>query len=107
MSAKRLVDLEPQWVGAGGEGITRNGVAVPAREGIGLMCLCPCGCGVNLYVPFANPLDGGPPGNTQRPGWARTGDTFDTLTLAPSIFRNHPESCGWHGWIRNGEIVNA
>jgi len=50
-----------------------------------------------VAVPFTVALDG----NAYRPdGWNRTGDTFDTLTLSPSIFPpGH-----WHGFIRNGEI---
>lgn len=37
--------------------------------------------------------------------WSREGDTIETLTLHPSIQRL--DGCKWHGWIRNGEIVNA
>lgn len=64
---------------------------------------CPCGCGAGLYVPFANPLDGGPQYGPQ--GWQRAGDTVDTLTLSPSVLRLGPASCGWHGWIRDGKAI--
>lgn len=37
--------------------------------------------------------------------WERTGDTFDTLTLKPSIQR--VGGCAWHGFITNGEVIGA
>ena len=41
----------------------------------------------------------------------REGETFDTLTLAPSIHvvagAGESRVTHWHGWIRGGEIVNA
>jgi hypothetical protein len=104
----RLVDLDPGWIWAGGEGITRQDpatgeqVPVPERRGVGVMCNCPCGCDQRLYVPFRNPLDDGPSYDPDRPAWDRTGDTFETLTLTPSIRRAH--GCGWHGFITGGEI---
>lgn len=36
----------------------------------------------------------------------RVGDTFDILTLTPSILRIKP-SCGWHGFITNGEVITV
>lgn len=76
------------------------------------------------HVPFAPGLGG--PGAKQRDGvtWARTGDTFETLTLAPSIkgipkFENEAEAiakldrpehrhvrmwCHLHIFIKNGAI---
>lgn len=91
----RLTALDPALVGAGGEGITdKDGNSVPERHGIGVMFDCPCGCGVGCYVGFENPLDGKPPrANKGEPLWARTGETFDTLTLRPSILRS-PEKGG-------------
>lgn len=99
----KLTDLDPRFVGAGGEGVTRDGQPVPRREVVGLICRCPCGCPDELYVPFLNPLDGGPP-LEERYGWQRTGHTFETLTLTPSIHRLGPRSCGWHGFITDGEV---
>lgn len=103
----RLADLNPGWVGAGGEGIwDRNGNPVPKRDGIGVSFDCPCGaCGVRGFVAFENPLDGGPPLHGERARWQRTGETFETLTLRPSILRSHDKGgCGWHGFITNGEV---
>ena len=34
-----------------------------------------------------------------------SGTGYDDLTLTPSILVDDPD--GWHGWIRNGEVVDA
>lgn len=99
----KLTDLNPAWVACGGAGITRNGEPVPYREGIGISFNCPCGCGEQTFLCFENPLDGGPPvGQTC---WQRTGEDFETLTLHPSIQR--VGGCGYHGWVKNGEVTSA
>jgi len=101
----KLIELNPMWVGSGGEGITdAAGNPVPHREEVGVRCDCPCGCGSSMYVPFSNPKDGKPSdGSGSR--WERSGDTFETLTLSPSIRRIPINgSCGWHGFIKNGKI---
>ena len=105
----RLIDLDPRWLGAGGEGITRNGQPVPERKGVGIAFRCPC-AGPHeewdsVYVCFENPTDGGPPHDSAQPLWAREGDSFDALTLRPSILRIG--GCGWHGFITNGEVSSA
>lgn len=104
----RLRDLEPAWITTAG------------RHGMGVSFLCPVhgnnganGMACYLGVWFENPVDGGPayqPGTPYkpRPGeawsleplWRREGETFDTLTLSPSInAEGH-----WHGYIRGGEV---
>lgn len=103
----RLIDLNPEWDGVGGEGVfeTATGSPIPRRDRTGVSLDCPCGCEHRLHVPFANPVDGrGPtwPGY----GWEREGDTFETLTLKPSIQRERPARC-WHGFITNGEIITC
>lgn len=136
----RLVDLHPQFLGSGGEGVYqqtgrpcptcdgehsadcrachgtgREYEPAPRREGVGLIFNCPCGNDAEehqCYVPFSNPLDGGPPtdprGWNGSGGWQRTGDTFKTLTLTPSIFRRKDlGGCGWHGFITNGEVTSC
>jgi hypothetical protein len=108
----KLVDLHPQFLGAGGEGIfNADGTPATPREGVGVIFDCPCGQykeeWQRCYVPFSNPLDGGPVFD-ERQGWQRTGETFDTLTLTPSILRNKDRGgCGWHGFITNGDIITA
>lgn len=88
---KKLVDLEPKWT------------ASPGRHGMGIHFLCPCGCDRLYGAFFANPLDGGPPFD-QGEGWERTGDTFETLTLSPSLLfdRGH-----WHGWLKDGVLTSC
>lgn len=114
----RLTDLNPHWVSNGGEGVTQRGEPVPRRDRIGIDFLCPCGKRQPIgddpdddshrcFIPFKNPPDGGPPvyGSDEHPCWEREGDTFETLTLKPSIKRAREHGgCGWHGFITNGEV---
>lgn len=111
----KLIELNPQWMNAGGEGVSQldpaTGAYVPAplRTGVGILLDCPCGKCLEehqrLYVPFDVALDGTT--GTDR-GWHRVGDTFETLTLTPSILRNpHRGGCGWHGFITNGEVISC
>lgn len=88
----RLVDLEPTW------SFDRAG-----RQGMGVSFLCPCCRKTTIFAPFKNPIDGGAPGWPDRKcHWQRTGETFETLTLAPSV---DCSSFGhWHGFITNGEV---
>jgi hypothetical protein len=85
----RLVSLEPRW-------ISRDG-----RVGLGVSFLCPRCKAQRLFVAFETPLDGGAPLDESRK-WQRTGDTFDTLTLTPSI--DASQSGHWHGWVEAGEV---
>jgi hypothetical protein len=100
---KLLSELNPLFVFHGGPGVTHEGLPVPRTDGVGLMCDCPCGAEHLLYVPFANPIGPGP--LTVQDGWRRTGETFETLTLSPSIHRvKERGGCGWHGFITTGEV---
>ena len=105
----RLVDLNPRWVGSGGPMIfDRDGNPVPERSGIGMTFDCPCGCSTRGFVAFENPLDGGPPLRTEKPLWYREGETFEDLTLTPSIFRSEDKGgCDWHGFVAGGKVVRA
>jgi hypothetical protein len=105
----KLTELNPSFVGYGGEGISdKDGNTVPRREGVGLHFDCPCGCDQPCFVYFSNPLDGGATVNGAGPAWTRTGTDFETLTLAPSILRSKERGgCGWHGWITDGEVRSA
>ena len=105
----RLIDLEPNWVGAGGEGIyDKDKNPVPKRHGVAISFNCPCGRtdrdnghSSRVVVMFTNPIDGGEP-IRNRTTWQRTGETFEDLTLTPSILR--VGGCAWHGFITNGEV---
>ena len=115
----KLTDLNPQFIGCGGEGIF-NADMTPAEErfGVGVMFDCPCGCKDRIFVGFDLPLDGKGPWNNDRYCWKRTGDSFENLTLTPSILRTKSytdkdgvvhdfNNCGWHGFITNGEVMTV
>jgi hypothetical protein len=73
--------------------------------GIGMLFDCPCGkCEHHVCIMFRNPIEG--PAYTERPSWQRTGESFETMTLSPSVHKDPAlGGCGWHGWVRNGEVV--
>lgn len=105
----KLTELNPQWVGHGGEGVfmtsSEGPVPIPRRERVAISMDCPCGCKRHLCLKFTNPVDGlGPVGGTT---WERVGETFEDLTLSPSIQRADDDGCHWHGYITNGEIINC
>ncbi len=111
----KLIDLEPKWWAEAG------------RHGQGVSFRCPClkcaadpASAVRLGVALARPLDGGSPfpvssprdrllagkegGYDVPPGicWQNSGDTFETLTLSPSV--DASASGHWHGWVQGGEV---
>jgi len=104
----KLTDLNPRWLCHGGEGVfDKDDKEIPFREIIGVTFNCPCGkehCGISIV--FKNPADGGPAvDSNERATWIRKGDTFETLTLEPSIIkRKEWGGCGWHGYVTNGAI---
>lgn len=99
----KLTELSPRWIGVGD--------ALPRRR-IGVTFDCPHCRETRLGVFFANPVDGGPayvdllpaPGVPPivRHHWQRTGETFDALTLTPSV--DASASGHWHGFITQGEV---
>ena len=99
----KLVDLHPAWF------VEKNG-----RQGQGISFLCPDCKEIYLGVAFKNPIDGGAPmtprQHKNKKGelvwtyfWERQGNTFENLTLSPSI--DASESGHWHGFIRDGNIT--
>jgi hypothetical protein len=116
----RLVDCNPRWVTgryAGRDDDTPVGVHFDCPEGHE---------GCSHAIPFTPALDGGPAASwyTSSAIWQRTGDTFETLTLSPSIRRNPQHAsreaaiaagcipeyitdsllCAFHGFVRDGQI---
>ncbi len=114
----RLTELEPRWFDVPGIGTDKDGVAF----------LCPCAsCIANpskrtrLAAQFANPVGADPKplmsledklrhahelGTFDVPPgylWKRTGETFETLTLSPSV--DASASGHWHGHITDGEVI--
>lgn len=103
----KLTDLNPHWYTCEG-----------SPDIVGITFDCPC-CGPEgkvqsdgskyrprLGVLFIEEIDrDGLPNNVHwsREGkkWHRTGETFDTLSLTPSVDCSHWGH--WHGFITNGE----
>lgn len=114
---QRLVDCNPEFRSYDG------------REGVldALVFDCPEGHSeCRIHIPFTPALDGSSQAVKQRNGaqWHRQGDTFDTLTLTPSIrttqqytsreaaiaagvlpeYFNERLTCALHIFIRDGAI---
>lgn len=99
-----LVDLEPRWFDVPGVGGAIDGVSF----------LCPHCRKTRLAIQFTpmgedeiharSHRDGDPHTIVPLPGnvWNRTGETFETLTLSPSV--DASISGHWHGFVTNGEI---
>lgn len=98
----RLSELNPEFVNSYG------GV-----RGVGIAFDCPCGDRDEehrCYVPFKNALDGTTDfKQTSEPHtWQRAGETFEELTLTPSIHRvKERGGCGWHGFVTNGDVTTC
>ena len=94
-----LVELNPKWIGCG----TSPDVII-----FGLRFDCPH-CKVQrlaiMFTPFIDPKGWmakiGPEWEVGTK-WQRIGDSFETITLKPSI--NTEWAGHWHGFIENGEI---
>jgi len=103
----RLTDLNPHWV------VPSQSSGVPLYIGITFRCPhCPPGergevCYLGVF--FTNPVDPEgwlpritPLGKLADNVWSRTGESFENLTLTPSI--DASKIGHWHGFITNGEI---
>lgn len=116
----KLTDLHPFWWAAEG------------RHGQGIVFDCPCCTSkpleqrIRLAIAFDRPLDGGevfpigklgwlyrillwnvgdathPPIAPPGVWWGREGETFETLTIKPSV--DFSAAGHWHGFITNGEV---
>jgi hypothetical protein len=114
-SVVMLTALKPRWY-------TTASSSSGAKQGLTFQC--PLCRRQRLGVPFTPALDGGPTAQAELL-WQRTGDTFETLTLTPSIDvsrvtrrdgesdasyaeRSRPCTQGgeshWHGFITAGQI---
>jgi len=111
----RFTDLNPSWIGTGGDGISRKNdqtgemEPVPYRDEIGVMFDCPCGCDATCFLHVNNHPDGKPVDNGGAPIWNCTDRNFGTFTLSPSIKRNkvNNKGCEWHGFIKAGLIQHC
>lgn len=104
---RRLVDLEPEWVRRTGR-VVGVRFTCPIDDGPG-----PHREGHQVAVLFANPPDGGPPhpddpdcvGNNSGQRWTRSGATFETLSISPSIDCTAADRHCWHGFVSAGEVT--
>lgn len=92
---RKLVDLHPEWLDGEAPRAALEfdcPCGAPPREG---QAYPACGWG-RVYIPIA--------GRSSHPvAWGVTGETFETLTLTPSIHAvGH-----WHGWLRDGVLVSC
>lgn len=96
----KLVELNPKWIGVGHE---------PDMIIFGLRFDCPH-CRIQrlaiMFTPFIDPNGWLPKigGEWATDGlrWNRIGDSFDVITLTPSI--NTEWAGHWHGFIEKGEV---
>jgi len=64
-----------------------------------------------IRIFFSNPrgTEVAPPEVDNNPRWEMSGTGIDDLTLQPSINldlpENGPNSCKWHGWVKNGDAA--
>lgn len=104
----QLIELNPRWV-----------VENYNRSGMGLSFDCPVCKRQRLSIWYANPIDGGAPYplepiteamseeakkfiTARNNRWQRSGDSFESLTLLPSI--DASAAGHWHGFITKGQI---
>lgn len=96
--AVKLADLKPMWIPKVEDGAQACGIAFECP-------VCPrndAGGVHYIRVQWAN-MEGRPP---QEVLWERAGgNTFDTLTLNPSILADVTGTCKFHGWIQNGMVT--
>ena len=100
----KLADLHPQWISFGVD-----------FQRVGIFIDCPVHCGARCEYPripiyFANPPAGSKPVPKHEDDdgrWTRVGDSFEAMTLSPSILYPKPKygKQHWHGFIRNGEVT--
>jgi hypothetical protein len=104
----RLADLEAEFVATTAHGYRR---VETFREAQGVFHLCPkCfaanGGAIGTHGCISWFADRGVPSTAVPvPRWQASGSSLDDLTLWPSI--QLVGGCNWHGYIRNGMLVDA
>lgn len=98
----RLVDLNPRWVTTPPAWFGTLGRV--DRWTVGVSFDCPHCRSFRIAVMFQNPFgaDGAAPPSPDRK-WAREGETFDTMTLSPSV--DHSARGHAHLSIVAGEVI--
>lgn len=93
---KSLTELNPKWIGSGGEGISdKDGNPVPFKQESALEFDCPCGCGARILITVLEGFGGS--------HWTKTGNDFNDITLKPSIQRT--TGCKLHFFVTDGKIT--
>lgn len=96
MTSAPLTDFAPRWTSEG-----------KGRRGMGISFDCPIHRDTHashrIGVMFENPIDGGSPVNGPTL-WRRTGATFETLDLSPSIHVIDDGATHWHGFVTTGMV---
>ncbi len=94
MNAIKLTELNPKWVNWRGKERGGIGFQCPLhRDGD---CKDNAMIGNRIVIPFKE---------AEQNGWDKTGDSFDNITLSPSIMpMNENGTPHWHGWIRKGMV---
>lgn len=115
----RLTELHPEWRHWAGDAMRDGVIVIPAtspEKAIGITFDCPIHRAAHrVHVDFANPFDGADPVKRKNL-WKRTGETFETLTTAPSVdYTKYDDgavrdpTC-WHGYIGQtipGEVTTC
>lgn len=109
----KLIELAPLWRHWHHDAVSDGHITIPDtshEKAIGCSFDCPIhGVVHRVYVDFANPFDGATV-VVRKNLWQRTGDTFESLTLTPSVdytkFDNGAvrDATCWHGFITAGEV---
>lgn len=100
----RLTELNPRGVLDADVVVGGQTIHDEHRDWMGISFECPHCRAVRIAVFYANPLDG-KAASDEGLLWVRTGDSYETLTLSPSV--DASKSGHWHGWIINGEVMGA
>lgn len=98
----RLIELDPRWACDADIVIGGSQRHYDNRKGMAISFECPHCRQCRLAVWFANPIDGLPPTDDAKHLWTRVGESFEGLTLSPSV--DASEFGHWHGYIKDGEI---
>lgn len=98
----KLIELDPRWACDADIVIGGTVKHFKNRHGMALSFECPHCRVIRLAVWFSNPIDKLPPTDDMKTLWTRVGESFETLTLTPSI--DASSDGHWHGFITDGEI---
>lgn len=100
----RLIDQEPVWVRFLPELVCPNmykrEIVASLKEAQGIQFNDPITPTHRVCIPFRG--CGVPPDENGGNQWDVSGNSFDDLTLNPSLVLRD-----WHGWIRKGELISV